>query len=397
MPTAVGPNTKGEENLVFGYDLGDSRNSYKGEPTTNLLSYTTEFDSWTKAKNSGTTPTVTSNTSPNPLGLPNAPMADTLVIPDDGTYPRIQQYFTPSSTNQHTMSVWIRSLSGDCDCFLGIFRNSPWNLPGSTVVAVTSEWQKFSFTMTPPDTTTHVAYIGSHDTAAQKGNTLELWGAMIQESTHPTPFTAGTRSATQGLIDLTGNSTIDLSNVSFDSNAQITFDGTDDRVDISPRRQFAITDPWTTELVFKPTNGSDTSWNGLFGGALSYGGYWMFHSAGNLSYYEGSSGATGTKITYRPWSKANTFTTNNYHHLTIVYTPLSSTQGSFTLYYNGGEKTDTFTWTFSWSHSLDMLNVGAGDGRYGTNDVHYFKQYNKALTASEIKANYNAIKGRFNI
>ena len=37
MPTAVGPDTFGEENLVFGYDLGDVVNSYKGEPTTNLV------------------------------------------------------------------------------------------------------------------------------------------------------------------------------------------------------------------------------------------------------------------------------------------------------------------------------------------------------------------------
>jgi len=36
MPTSVGPNTFGEENLVFGYDTGDSVNSYKGEPTTNI-------------------------------------------------------------------------------------------------------------------------------------------------------------------------------------------------------------------------------------------------------------------------------------------------------------------------------------------------------------------------
>ena len=38
MPTSVGPNTFGEENLVFGYDLADVSNSYRGEPTVNLIS-----------------------------------------------------------------------------------------------------------------------------------------------------------------------------------------------------------------------------------------------------------------------------------------------------------------------------------------------------------------------
>jgi hypothetical protein len=35
MPSSAGPNTAGETNLVFAYDLGDSVNSYKGEPATN--------------------------------------------------------------------------------------------------------------------------------------------------------------------------------------------------------------------------------------------------------------------------------------------------------------------------------------------------------------------------
>lgn len=37
MPTAGGPNTLGENNLVFAYDTGDVSNSYLGEPTANLI------------------------------------------------------------------------------------------------------------------------------------------------------------------------------------------------------------------------------------------------------------------------------------------------------------------------------------------------------------------------
>jgi hypothetical protein len=37
MSTSVGPNTLGESNLVFAYDTGDVSNSYKGEPTVNVL------------------------------------------------------------------------------------------------------------------------------------------------------------------------------------------------------------------------------------------------------------------------------------------------------------------------------------------------------------------------
>ena len=385
MPTAAGPNTFGEENLVFGYDLGDTANSYRGEPTENLLNDTTEFDSWIKARNSGTTPTVTSNTSPNPLGIPNAPMADTLVIPDDGTYPRIQQYFTPSSTNQHTMSVWIRSLSGDCDCFLGIFRDSPWSLPGHTVVSVTSEWQRFSFTMTPPDTTTHVAYIGSHDAAAQKGNTLELWRAQIEDKSHATSFTAGTRSTTQGLIDLTGNSTIDLTNVSFDSDAQMEFDGTDDTVALGDSSQFNITNSMSVSAWINLD--SNSGWKGIFGGAVSGFVHFQLYNGGinvyvygpNTSYGNPDSVTIGTNV----WTNVG-FTFGN--NTLKVY--LNGEQLPTTVTGNGANISSNSDVRFGWAYATSRLFQGK---------INALTVHNRALTSSEIKANYNAIKGRFNI
>ena len=252
-----------------------------------------------------------------------------------------------------------------------------------------------------PDTTYINTYLFHYEYATQ--NRVQVAGVMFSEGAEiipPSQFLEieETRSNVQGLLDLTGNSTIDLTNAAFNSEGLLTFDGTDDTITIAPRKQYAITEAWTTELVFKPTVEGDNSWNGLFGGSLGQGGYWMFHSVGNLSYYEGHSTATGTKITYRPWTKSNTFTTNQYHHLTICYTPTSSTKGKFDLYYNGGEKVDSFNWTFNWSYSLDMQTIGNGGGnRYGTNDIHYFKQYSKTLTADEVAQNFKSVKSRFNI
>jgi len=214
---------------------------------------------------------------------------------------------------------------------------------------------------------------------------------------HSTPFVAGTRSSTESLLNLAGNDygTLNVANVSFDSNAQPTFDGTDDYIN-KDRKQYAITEDWSVELVFKPTDDNDTSWNGLFGGYLGGGGYWMFHSSGNLTYYEGYSGSS--KITYRSWTKANTFVQDQYHHLVITYTSTSSTAGTFNLYYNGGEKTDSFNWTFTFSHSLDSNFIGVGDlSRYGTNDVHVYREYNRVLSPIEIATNYKAYKERFSL
>ena len=204
------------------------------------------------------------------------------------------------------------------------------------------------------------------------------------------------RTNTESLYDLTGNQNIDVSNVSFSATTSLpTFDGTDDYIG-KTRKQYQLTEPWSVEVVFKPTDDNDTSWNGLFGGYLDQGGYWMFHSSGNLTYYEGYSGSS--KITYRSWTKANTFVQDQYHHLVITYTSTSSTAGTFNLYYNGGEKTDSFNWTFTFSHSLDSNFIGVGDlSRYGTNDVHVYREYNRVLSPIEIATNYKAYKERFGL
>ncbi len=363
-----------DDSLVFMYDTDDGK-SYKGEPTTNLLNHTTEFNNWIAAKNSGTAPTVTADTSVNPLGLVNAPMADKVYIPDDGTYPRIQQYFTPPSTNTHTFSVWIRSLSGNCDCFLGAFRNSPWSLPGSSVKSITGEWQRFTFSWTPPDTTTHLIYMGSHDTAAQKGNTLEFWGAQMEAKSHATQFTTGTRSATQGLLDRTGTSTIDISSASFDSNAQMTFDGTNDHVSLGNPTAFRDLTAGTIETVYY-RDASSSTYQMIFTDAGS--DLEINYSANVLQFYIGNSGLSYTHAVTDQWFNVVGTWGANFKKLYINGVEVAS---------GGNTGTDT--------GSRDRYLGGRGANFPFNGKIPIAKIYNRTLTDKEIMQNYNATKGRF--
>ena len=62
------------------------------------------------------------------------------------------------------------------------------------------------------------------------------------------------------------------------------------------------------------------------------------------------------------------------------------------------KKTDSFSFTFANSYTLDSQYIGMGGGnRYGTNDVAVYKEYEKVLSATEIKQNFNAYKNRFDI
>ena len=194
------------------------------------------------------------------------------------------------------------------------------------------------------------------------------------------------------VTDLAGSSTVALQNgVGFnsDNTGFWEFDGVDQYIS-KTQRQYT-NESWSVDIIFKPTDDSDTSWNGLFGGNLSVGGYWFFHSAGNLAFYSASG-----YITYRAWTKANTFTAGTFHQLTITFVSTGSLTGDFNLYYNGGEKTDSFSFTFNNSYTLDSEYIGmGGSNRFGTNDVAVYREYEKVLTAAEVLQNYNAQKNRF--
>ena len=390
----TGPNTT-TEGLIFGYDTGyplvknnlDSYKFNKGEPTTNLITNSgTSNTGWVGYGWTGEQAISNDYSNTYEFTATNGWHNRTFDtgITSGGT---VQVTFEYKLKQQETTQNQLFVLNGT---HLGSYTN--YIGAGS----MTFEWQTFNGTFTAnADSKVAIGPRGSDSSGLT--DIVYIRNLQVEVKDHTTPFVNGSRSVSGSLIDLTRTTDIDLSNVSFDSNAQITFDGTDDYIDKS-RKQYTIAEPWSVEVVFKPTDGSDTSWNGLFGGNLTAGGYWMFHSAGNLTYYEGHSGTEGTKITYRYWSKTNTFTTDDYHHLIITYTPVNSTTGTFNLYYNGGEKTDSFSWTFLWSHSLDSHYIGRGDGsRYGTNDIHVYKEYNRTLSAAEVKQNYNAIKDRFNI
>ena len=394
----TGPNTV-NDGLVFGYDTGygiadndTATRFYPGEPTTNILSNTVDFSNWTLARNSGSYPTVTANTSANPLGKSYEGMADKVYIPEDGTYPRIQQYFTPSSTNTHTFSVWIRSLSGDCDCFLGAFRNSPWNLPGYSVNSITSEWQRFTFSWTPPDTTTHVIYMGSHDTAAQKGNTLEFWGAQMEENSHNTPYTPGSRSNTQSLIDLKSTTDIDVSTLSFDSIGQPVFDGTNDYLQLNAKFLPTI-GAFTMEFLYQiSTTGGR---GGMFerNPSSPYNGALIGQGGTGDWYFQVSNGSQSLTIDDMGYPSTNT-----WYHDVGVYDGVNTIK-----FYRNGSLHDTVTGStignIDSGGSRDNMRFMKRDNNSNTigGKVAISKVHNKALSDAEVKQNFNAYKNRFNI
>jgi hypothetical protein len=374
MPSSVGPNTFGEENLVFGYDLGDVSNSYKGEPTVNQ--YTNPdfsngttgwiFASWDSGRYTYTTETVA-----GPFNIPVTALKITRNT-SDTSFAHFHQgnggkYVT---SNQYTLSVWVKGL--------GTFRgNSQWGGVEQSFT-LTGQWQYVKYTVTAPNTSNYPYWAAELIT---QNVPMYFVFAQSEQKSHATPFINGIRSATQGLLDLTGNTSIDLSSVSFDSNAQMTFDGTDD---ILYTGLFAgrnpATDPFTVEAMVK----SDvTSGARMWIDATNNGTNQRFYSA----LIDGTNQVMG--IQGSAWSDTIPNDTN-WHHQVIVM------DGTTAKAYNNGELASQKSYT-SYTLLSGGLNIGGRAGYRWLGDITMFKIYNRALTASEVQSNYRAVKNRFNI
>jgi hypothetical protein len=217
------------------------------------------------------------------------------------------------------------------------------------------------------------------------GVTVYCDGLQVEQKSHPTQFTTGTRSATQGLLPIVGNSTIDLSNISFDSNAQMTFDGTDDYINI-PSSNVFDTQTVTVEVIVKPYS---TSQNGFWfeKGAVNTQ-YSLFMEGSNIQWRTAFGGTYNSLL----FGSSN-MTANAWNHVVGTYT--------------AGDKRVYLNSTLMNSNGLNVtLNTNQGNqyiGSYNSNGYFYngeiavVKIYNRALSSSEVQQNYLHYKTRFNL
>lgn len=218
--------------------------------------------------------------------------------------------------------------------------------------------------------------------------------AMIIQGDHKIPplnFLAGnqTRSVTQGLLDLTRNKTIDLTNVSYDANAQIYFDGSNDNINTGINN---VGNNITYEAVAYCVS-SVNPYNMFFGQLLPYIGFY----AGSQIIFSDAIGGNQQTIN----SSGGSVTTGKWYHIvcTRSYNGSSCTN---TIYINSRQNGQgTFSGAYTGDSSYgDTINIGDGQTAdwYPFNGyVAVAKIYNRAITQEEITQNYNHYKTRFNI
>jgi len=213
---------------------------------------------------------------------------------------------------------------------------------------------------------------------------------QVELKSHATPFVDGTRSATQGLIDRTGNTTIDLSDVSFDSNAQMTFDGTDDYISAASFDMGTPTEI-TVECVIR------------FNGSLDSADRKVMHynkSGGTNAVFQLRKGDSNSRLYYQAHNGSQWYTmtdtdaieSDTWAHFIITHSGTSAI-----MYKNGVQSATATMGNLEWTNANDLLIGYRTNSEYWKGDIAIMKIYNKALTSTEVLQNYKSTKSRFNL
>ena len=399
------------DGLVLSLDKYDEI-SYPGEPTTNLIS-------------DGRWESAAAWSSPGWGGWGNSSMISlvTADLPNDpsrgvygGTGPVVQ--FGPSGwgsgvsgmqinlnyTDQTagTVSFWYRTLNtGSGNMWSGFYQYPGLDSRDAYIsVGSTTDWAFYSTTRTWTNSSGH-AYRFITDSNSHDGTdfTWQLWGIQFEKKSHVTKFVNGSRSATDGWKDLSGNGnhadltslTYSTTNIKNTPNNDFSFGGSSASDYITCGNSIDMTSHDTTlqAWIYIETLSHTDSTHSVFGGAATSGhGYHEIRDSGSSVY----------KMTFWTstdgWQYANTgLSAQTWYHVTWVWDGLELT------WYLNGVNDGSYTFTTMSPYGLGFKYIGAWNSslREFNGKIDIATVYNRALSSTEVLQNFNAKRSRFGV
>ena len=294
-----------------------------------------------------------------------------------------------------TVSYWVKPTNANA--YGKIWNYQTWfgsgnaNSSFNTTLNSTGDWQHVVHQWTASTTTSFISYWFPSSSSDEYA--FDIADVQVElNKGHATPFVAGTRSATDSLIDLKRTTDTTVAYMSFDSTGQPEFDGTDDYVDLGSDITISpINQGWTAEYVFNSDSAS-TLQHFNSAEADSENSNWLALFQSYLQVWD-----HGQNV----WRKGSTvFSSNTWYHVAFVQLDGDSMQFYVNGVAEGGDHV-SFTWTAARS-ALITRYIGRYEynnsyGRYFNGHIPIARLYDAPLTAAQIKQNYKAYKNRFNI
>ena len=376
-----------------------NRKSYVGQPTTNYVTY--PLANW-----NGSAFVLSYNYANNGVSY----TFDTSVATPIGDFSGVMKYYT-GNTDYKYWSILMSGLSSGTYAFSyyakasvagGINNQQLWrdsgtdrSVSGDWNPSYTTEWKRY-VTVGPISVGNYLDYFPIHSGALTGGVYVYFWGFQLEKLSYATQFANGSRSNTQGLLDLTGNYSVSLSSAEYDSSADITYSSTGV---VSAGNLGSGYTNYTIECWF---NSSDiVNYRNVFD--ANYTTY--SPNTGNVGprleqYSNGTilmawSGNTSNNSLFNT-SNQFSISPNRYNHFVMT-----CSGGTMNFYLNGQNVQSNVSSAQGYVTSFADVKIGVGfalDGsRYFRGKIPKFAVYKRVLTAAEVLRNYSVIKRRYGL
>ncbi len=387
-----------EEGLVFGYDTGfpavsgglDSYRFNLGEPTTNKLN--------SNILGTGNGASLGSDSFGDYIQLANKTSSysrfqiPNITVTSNETYTwNFELYSGDTVTKSGNYYFDTNEYSDQFPSSNDLSRLSSTNSCPSTMSA--NEWTPFRLTVTMKDNLTGAYSYDFFNMLYPGFQNKKIYYRNMQFETksHKTPYAgqAGVRSVSGSLLDLKGKTDINLTNVSFDSNAQIVFDGTDDHFTTSG---LSVGTPSTLsfETVIKFDGTLDSNDRKVF--------HWDKTSTTN-AVAQIRKGTNNGRLMYQHHNSQwytlavdDVVVADTYTHIVVTH------ENTTAIMYKDGVQVGTTTvGTLDYTNAAEILIGYRANAEYWKGEIPLFRVYNRKLSAGEVEQNFTALRTRFNI
>jgi hypothetical protein len=395
MAVGTGYSKVATNGLTFAYDTGDTYNSYLGRPTNNILAgagmsiynnvpgsvsatLTATSETYRGATVWRQTLTALDGNGAFWLSGGNNPGIGVVTGGGGGTggvYSGHTMFFKPT----------VPMVSG-CPCYTHYSNIGGWQST-CNFEDMGDGWFRAYVLWFDSVSRSDGKYWAINPLSTSVGQTVTIfWAGPFREdlnSTSISQFVNGTRSTSQAVIDLSGVSTTNLTNMSYTNvaiNPQITFDATDDFIDTNFPAQ-TISNVTMEAIVYDTKNNN------------GYRAIIQNNVASDDAMYK----YPGNVLGFWPCSASSlTIPANQWAHVAVSYngsTLLYTVNGQFQSINDGGGCAPHIS-------DFDFLRIGAwgaGDGERWGGQIAVAKVYNRALSQAELLDNYNHYRTRFNL
>jgi len=387
--------------LVFAYDVADTRNSYLGRPTSNVL---TDYGMSTYNNVPGSVSSNLYTTGEIYRGV--SVWRQDLTALDGSGASWLSGCNNPGigvvtgggggSANTYTgHSIFFKTtvpMCG-CPCYTNYSNIGGWQ-SNCNIEDMGDGWFRAYVLWYDTVTRSDGKFWAINPSSTSVGQTVTIyWAGPFREdlnSTTISQFVNGSRSTSQAVVDLSSTlNVLTVNNNPFTTpaiNPQLTFDGSDDYINIPHNSAIAPSTGYiSVEAIFK------ASATGTQNGSIIYN---------KENEYEMSAGGGYISYAFRPnwaWVGSTAFNTNQWYHTMLTYD-----QSYQRLYVNGVEVYSAALSGAIGNVYSEPLRIGARGGSGAPYDffngqIPVVKIYNRALSAGEVKQNYNHYKTRYNL